>query len=74
MNPRRLSLFKEKKGFYISPENIVAIVWLGIIFLLYYLKNSFGYDFEGIESVILIIGTLYIIGLLISTFLDTKGK
>ena len=68
MNPRRLSLFKEKKGFYISPENIIAIVWFGIIFLLYYLKNSFGYNFKGIETAILILGTLYIIGLLISTF------
>jgi hypothetical protein len=68
MNPRRLTLFKEKKGIYISPENIIASSWVGIIFLLYYLKHTFGFDFKGIETGILILGTIYIIGLLISTF------
>ena len=68
MPPRKLTLFREKKGIYISPENIVAISWTVLIFLIYYLKHSFGYNFKGIETGILILGTIYIIGLLISNF------
>jgi len=68
MNPRKLTLFREKKGIYISPENIVAISWTALIFIIYYLKHSFDYNFRGFETGILILGTIYIIGLLISTF------
>ncbi|WNW02757.1 hypothetical protein RRF68_04940 [Tenacibaculum sp. HL-MS23] len=39
-----------------------------MIFLIYYLKHSFGYNFKGFETGILILGTIYTIGLLISTF------
>jgi hypothetical protein len=68
MNPRRLRIFEKKKGIYISPENIVAISWTALIFLIYYLKESFGFNFKGFETGILILGTIYIIGLMISTF------
>ena len=68
MNPRKLSLFREKKGINISPENIVAISWTALIFLIYYLKHSFEFDFKGIEIGILLLGAFYIIGLLISTY------
>ena len=74
MNPRRLRIFEKKKGIYISPENIVAISWTALIFLIYYLKESFGFNFKGFETGILILGTIYIIGLMISTFLDMKEK
>jgi hypothetical protein len=68
MNPRRLSIFEKKKGIYISPENIVAIFWTALIFLIYYLKESFEFNFKGFETGILILGAIYVIGLMISTF------
>lgn len=68
MNPRKLQLFKKKKGVYISPENIIALSWTALIFLVYYLKTSFGFVFNGFETGILILGIIYIIGLMISTF------
>jgi hypothetical protein len=68
MNPRRLSIFEKKKGIYISPENIVAIFWTALIFLIYYLKESFEFNFKGFETGILILGAIYVIGLIISTF------
>jgi hypothetical protein len=68
MNPRSLKIFEKKKGIYISPENIVAISWTIIIFLIYYLKSTYEFNFKGWETGILIFGTIYIIGLMISTF------
>ena len=68
MNPRKLTLFREKKGIYISPENIIAISWFALIILIYYLKESFEFNFNGFESGILIFGTIYLIGLIISNF------
>ncbi|UAM97814.1 hypothetical protein K8354_16210 [Polaribacter litorisediminis] len=68
MNPRSLKIFEKKKGIHISPENIVAISWTIVIFLIYFLKATYEFNFEGWETGILIFGTIYIIGLMISTF------
>ena len=68
MNPRNLKIFEKKKGFYISPENIIAISWTILIFLIYYLKTTYEFNFKGWETGILIFGIIYIIGLMISTF------
>jgi len=74
MNSRSLKIFEKKKGIYISPENIVAISLAVLIFLIYYLKESFGFNFKGWETGILILGTIYIIGLMISTFFLHEHK
>ncbi|PWG04040.1 hypothetical protein [Polaribacter aquimarinus] len=68
MNPRSLKIFKKKKGIYISTENIIAVSWTILIFLIYYLKESYEFNFRGWETGILILGVIYIIGLMISTF------
>lgn len=68
MKPRNLRIFEKKKGFYISPENIVAIFLTILIFLMYYLKSKYEFNFKGWETGILIFGTIYIFGLMISTF------
>jgi hypothetical protein len=74
MNPNSLEIFEKKKGIFISTENIIAICWTVLTFLIFYLKRSFEFDFKGIETVILISGTIYIIGLLISTFFLYQHK
>ena len=74
MNPRSLKIFEKKKGIYISPENIVAISWTIIIFLIYYLKATYEFNFKGWETGILIFGTIYIIGLMISTFFRYESE
>jgi len=68
MNPRSLKIFEKKKGIYLSPENILALSWTALIFLIYYLKASHEFNFKGWETIILIFGAIYIIGLMISTF------
>jgi hypothetical protein len=74
MNPNSLEIFEKKKGINISTENIIAIYWTILIFLIYYLKESFEFDFKGWETEILILGTIYIIGLLISNFFLYQHK
>ncbi|WP_299435728.1 hypothetical protein [uncultured Maribacter sp.] len=68
MRPRSLKIFKKRKGVYISPENLVAIFWTGLVFLMAYLKQSYEYDFNGWETTLLILWLVYVIGLMISTF------
>jgi|TARA_R100000479_G_scaffold176508_1_gene131575 hypothetical protein len=68
VRPRSLRLFEKKKGIYISPENILAILLAALIFLIYYLIESYEFNFDGWETIILIIVIIYIIGLLISNF------
>ncbi len=68
MTPKSLEIFEKRKGIYISPENIIAISWTILIFLIHYLKHSFEFYFNGWDAVILIFWLIYIIGLLISTF------
>ncbi|WP_288995114.1 hypothetical protein [uncultured Polaribacter sp.] len=63
-----MKIFKKKKGIYISTENIIAVSWTILIFLIYYLKESYEFNFRGWETGILILGVIYIIGLMISTF------
>ena len=53
MRPRSLRLFEKKKGIYISPENILAILLAALIFLIYYLIESYEFNFDGWETIIL---------------------
>lgn len=68
MRPRSLNIFKKRKGIYISPENLVAIFWTALIFLMGYLKQSHEYDFNGWDTTLTILWSVYLIGLMISTF------
>ncbi|MFS4446772.1 hypothetical protein [Maribacter sp. 2307UL18-2] len=68
MRPRSLRIFQKRKGIYISPEKLVVIFWTGLVFLMAYLKQSHGYDFNGWDTTLLILWLVYVIGLMISTF------
>ena len=39
-------IFEKKQKIYISPENIVAISWADLIFLIYYLKESLVFNYN----------------------------
>tara|TARA_R110002020_G_scaffold323714_2_gene539539 strand:- start:2691 stop:3299 length:609 start_codon:yes stop_codon:yes gene_type:complete len=68
MQPRSLKIFRKRKGIYISPEKLVAIFLTASVFLMAYLKQSHGYDFNDWHFALIIIWFVYIIGLMISTF------
>lgn len=74
MKPRSLKLFEKKKGIYISPENILAISLIVLICLIYFLKESYKFNFKGWDTIILIIGTIYTIGLLIYNFFQSEKE
>ncbi len=42
--------------------------------VIYYLKHAFWFDFKGIETGILVLGTIYIIGLLIALSINNWNE
>ena len=68
MKSKSLKIFEKKKGIYISPENIIVISWVILISIIYYLKACHEINFKGWETIILIFGAIYTIGLMACNF------
>jgi len=71
---RTLFIFEHKKGFFISPENLVLIISTGLIFLLGYLNSTPQFDFGNLFNYILIVWLLYFIGYMVSNFFLHERK
>ena len=63
-----LPFFEPKKGFYISPESSIAIGLPTLLFLIFYLKTSLGFDFGNLTIYMSIICVIYCFAFMFSNF------
>ena len=74
MRPRSLRIFKKKKGIHLNPDQWVGIFLTCLVFLLFYIKQSYGIDFNNWEIHTAVIWLIYGVGLIISTFFRHESE
>ena len=74
MRPRSLRLFRKKKGIHLNPDQWVGIFLTCLVFLLFYLKQSYRIELNDWEIYLAIIWLIYGVGLMISTFFRYESE
>jgi hypothetical protein len=68
MRPRSLKIFEKKKGIYLNLQQWIGIILTLGLFLITYLKKYYEFDFNGWNTILVIVWFLYVVGIIISNF------
>ncbi|WP_149277723.1 hypothetical protein [Pareuzebyella sediminis] len=74
MKPKSLRLFKKKKGIRLTPDQLVGIFLTAGLLFMAYLEQSHGINLNGWVTYVAIIWSIYVVGLMISTFFRYESE